>query len=253
MKTDENSQVTTPTKSKHDLLKDRLHTKYPDKDLSDDENFYGQLSDDFDDYDKKLGEYQGREKSFSDMFTSDPRSASFITAWKNGEDPAIELIRRFGPELKDAIDNPEMLDKIAEANKDYVTRVEQSKKLNDEYEKNIKDTLQYLSDLQSKNKLEDSEIDDVMAFLIKIVDDGVLGKFTPETIEMARKAVHHDDDVIEADQAGEIRGRNAKIDEKLKQKGKGDGTAQLDGQNNIPPSPQKRRPTSVFDLAKLAK
>lgn len=228
MEKGDNSQV----KSKRDILNERLHGKYPDKDFSDDEAFYGQISDDFDDYDKKLGDYKEREKAFSDMFTSDPRSASFITDWRKGEDPTIGLIRRFGTEIKDAIDDPEMQEKIAAANKEYIERLEQSKKLDEEYQKNISETLSYLDQMAKDGKMQESEIDDAMELLTGIVHDGIVGKFTPETIDMAVKAIKHDADVEDADHAGEVRGRNAKIEEKLRKRNKGDGTAQLDGQNN---------------------
>ena len=47
---------TKQVKSKRDLLKERLRSKYPEKEFSDDEEFYGQISDDFDDSDKKLND-----------------------------------------------------------------------------------------------------------------------------------------------------------------------------------------------------
>jgi hypothetical protein len=227
MEKDDISQV----KSKRDVLNERLKAKYPDKDFSDDEAFYGQINDDFDAQGKELDGYKEREKAFTDMFTSDPRSASFITDWRKGEDPTIGLIRRFGSDIKDAIDNPEMQEQIAAANKEYVDRITKSKQLEDEYDKNISETLAYLDNLAKDGKMQESDIDDAMEFLIKIVHDGIVGKFSPETIDMAMKAIKHDTDVEEAENAGEVRGRNTKIDEKLRQGKKGDGTARLDGQN----------------------
>lgn len=223
----------TPVKSKRDELNERLKSKYPDKDFSNDDVFYGQIGEDFDNLNNELGGYKEREKAFSDMFTSDPRSASFITSWRNGEDPTISLIRRFGPEIKEAIDDPEMQDKIAEANKEYVSRVEKSKQLEAEYNKNIAETLDTIQKMSEEGKLLESQIDDAFELLIKIVHDGIVGKFSKETINMAIKALNHDTDVEEADRAGEVRGRNAKIDEKLRRANKGDGTAQLDGRNNL--------------------
>lgn len=243
---------TKQVKSKRDLLKERLHSKYPEKEFSDDEEFYGQISDDFDDSDKKLNDYKEREKTFSDMFTSDPRSASFITDWRNGEDPVIGLIRRFGPEIKDAIDDPNMQEQIAAANKEYIERLEQSKKLDEEYKQNISETLSYLDKMSEEGQLDDDKIDDAMALLLKIVHEGVAGKFTPETIDMAVKAINHDVDVEDADRAGEVRGRNAKISEKLKKASRGDNLPVLDGANGNEPK-QKNTRRNIFQLAKMAK
>jgi len=55
--------------------------------------------------------------------------------------------------------------------------------------------------------------------------------------------------VTEAEQTGEVRGRNAKIDEKLRGRAKGDGTAVLDGKNGMA---GENRPRSIFDEARGA-
>ena len=228
MEDTENKKIT----NKREALNERFRSKYPEKDFNDDEALFGQISDDFDEYDKTLQDYKNREQVFSDMFTSDPRSASFLTDWRKGEDPYIGLIRRFGVEIKDAIDDPDKLEQISAANKEYLDRVAKSNELEQEYEKNINETLKYLDDMSKRGDMSESDIDDAMEWLGRIVHDGVLGKFTPETIEMAIKAIKHDDDVANASHVGEVRGRNGKIEEKLRSKDKGDGLAQLDGQNN---------------------
>ena len=73
-----------------------------------------------------------------------------------------------------------------------------------------------------------------MEFLIGIMKDGILGKFSKESIMMARNAINHDTDVEMADREGEVRGKNARIEEKLRAKRKTDGTASLAGKNGAP-------------------
>ena len=62
-------------KSKRDAYLERLRAKYPDKKFEDDEEIFGQISDDFDQNDQALKDYAGREQAFSEMFASDPRAA----------------------------------------------------------------------------------------------------------------------------------------------------------------------------------
>ena len=62
-------------KSKRDIAMERMRTKYPDRSFDDDEAFFGQINDDYDDYDKRIAESQSREEAFSNMFTSNPKSA----------------------------------------------------------------------------------------------------------------------------------------------------------------------------------
>lgn len=218
-------------RSKRDVLNERLKGKYPDKDFSDDEAFYGQISDDYDAYDQELDKYRADNEAFSKMLDTDPRSADFIVSMRNGGDPVVELIRRFGDEFREALDDPDKVDAIAEANKEFLERVRKSRELDEEWEKNIDATKSYLDDAIKEGKMAKEDADDAMEMLFTIVHDGIVGIYSPATIEMAIKALHHDVDVEDADRAGEVRGRNAKITEKLRKASEGDGTAQLDGQN----------------------
>lgn len=240
----ENEQV----KSRRDKQLERLRKKYPEKKFEDDEEIYGQISDDYDQYEQELEGYKGREKTLSDMFAADPRSAQFLTDMHNGTDPVLGLVRNFGVEIKDVLDNPEMQDKIAEANKDYVERVAKSKELDEEYDKNMDTTLETLRQYQSERGMSDEQIDQVVGFLLGIVRDGVMGKFSKETLDMACKALNYDADVATAGEEGEIAGRNAKITENLRKSNKGDGTAPLGGKNGQSGNAPRRQQT-MFDLA----
>lgn len=183
------------------------------------------------------------------MFAADPRSAQFLTDMHNGNDPVLGLVRNFGVEIKDVLDDPEMQDKIAEANKDYVERVANSKKLDEEYEKNMDNTLETLRQFQSERGMTDEQIDQVVEFLLGVVRDGVMGKFSNETLDMACKALNYDADVAAAGEEGEVAGRNAKITEKLRKSNKGDGTAPLGGKNGQGHSSSPQKNQSIFDLA----
>lgn len=219
-------------KTKRESMSERLAAKYPDMDFADDEVMFGRISDDYDDYDNQLNGYKEREQKLTDMFSSDPRSAHFLTNWSKGSDPVVELVKQFGTDIKDAIDDPERLEQIAAANKEFVDRVAQEKELENEYQANMQESLKAIEDYQQQNGLSDDQVDEVMSFIIGIVGDAVMGKFSPETIDMARKALHHDEDVAAADYEGEVRGKNAKIEEKLRQQNKGDGVSALNGKNS---------------------
>lgn len=236
-------------KTKRELLNERLSGKYPDMDFTDDEVLAGRINDDYDDYESQLSGYRENEKKITDLFNSDPRSASFMIGWSEGADPAVELVRQFGTDIKEAIDDPERQEAIAAANKEYLERVAKSKELEEQYQANIAESLKHIDELQAKNGLTDEQVDAAMALVLQIANDAVVGKFTPETIEMAMKAINHDADVTEASYEGEVRGRNTKIDETLRKRQSGDGVAALAGKNNIPP---KRAGRSIFDEARGA-
>lgn len=239
----ENQQV----KTKREAMLERLKGRNPDIDLADDEAVYGAISDDYDNYDSELNSYKEREKAIIDMFDADPRSASFFSSWRNGDDPVMVLIRQFGTDIKDIIDDPVRQEQIAAANEDFVKRVAKEKELDDLYQQNISQSLQTIDELQEKNNLTDEQVDEAMTLILKIVYDAIIGKFTPETIDIAMKAINHDLDVANAEHVGEVRGKNAKIDERLRKMGKGDGISALGGKNGGGGSPRRQRNMGALD------
>ena len=221
----------TEVKSNRDRYMERLKTKYPDKEFADDEALFGQTNDDYDSYDNELSGYREREKALSDLFASNPRSVAFLTDWRKGEDPIIGMVRKFGDDFKAALEDPEKQEALAAANKEFAERIAQEKEYEGEYQKNLNETLTTLETMQQDEGLSDEDIDSAMDFLVGIVRDGIMGKFTRESVAMALKAIRHDSDVEQADREGEVRGRNTKIEEKLRKGSKNDGTANLGSKN----------------------
>lgn len=224
---------TNADKSKRDITLERLKVKYPDGNFEDDEAIFGQINDDYDSYDNELATYKEHEKGLADMFSADPRSAAFLTDWRDGEDPVVGLVRKFGVEIKDVLDDPEMQEKIAEANKEYLERVAQEKELEETYQANLVESLETISSIQEEKGYSDEQIDQAFEWLMGVIQDGVVGKFTPEIIDMAMKAQNYDADVAQAEAEGEVKGRNARIKEQLRTRKQGDGIAALDGKSGV--------------------
>lgn len=223
----ENEEV----KSKRDLTLERLRGKYPEDTFDDDEQVFARINDDYDYYDKELAGYKEREGAFSDMFTSDPRTARLMMDWKNGDDPAVALLRMYGDDIKEAIDDPEKQEAIAEANKEYMERVAKEKQYEDEYSANLAKSLTEMEAVQQELGLTDDQVDETMSSIIAVAKDAMMGKFLPETIKMFVKAKNYDDDVARAEAEGEVRGKNTRVKEELRKPAQGDGTPQLAGKN----------------------
>ena len=236
----------TPVQSRRDKVLGRLRTKYPDKSFDDDESIYSAVDDDYDEYDRQIEENGKNEKAFSDMFNSDPRSVAFLMDWKNGESPTMSLVRRFGSDIVSELQDPEVQDKLAEANKEYLDRVAKEKEYEQTYEKNFAESCRQLDEMQEREGYTDEQINDALKKLFALSTDLILGKFSPEQVKSQMKADNYDKDVEQAGYEGEIKGRNAKIEEQLRKPSKGDGTSVLNGKNNVQ-GPRKSK--SIFDLA----
>lgn len=220
-------------KSKRDSLRERIQNKYPDEDFSDDEVLSGRISDDYDNYDaeiakrdEELGRYKNWEQDLTDMFNRDGRSAAFLSAWHNGADPFVELVKQYGPDV--LLDSDEM----AAASKEYAERIAEEKGFEEQYAKNMEESGAVIDGMVANGEITEEQSDAALAFLLTIAKDGMLGKFSKENILMAVKAINHDADVDEAAMEAEVRGKNTKINEKLRKFESGDGTANLGGKNN---------------------
>ena len=218
-------------KNNREKFAERMKNKYPDRSFDDDESLFGQINDDYDGYEQEANGYKEREKAFSDLFTSDPRSAAFLTSWRKGGNPAIELVRMFGDDFLEELKDPARQEELAKASQEYAERVAKEKDFDEQYQKNIEATLKTLEAMQEEAGWSDEQVDQAMEFLVGIMKDGILGKFSRESIMMAFKAINHDANVKEAAHEGEVKGRNAKIDEKLRKSSHNDGTANLNGRN----------------------
>lgn len=239
--------VKEPVKTKKDLFLSRLREKYPDNKFEDEEEIYGRVNDDYDDYDNQLSTYKDSEKKLSDLFNSDPRSASFLMGWSQGGDPVVELVKRFGSEIADAVNDPSKIDDIAKANKDYLERVAENAELEKQYEANIAQSVDDIEKLKVEQGYSDEQIDEGMQKISQIAHDAILGKFPPETLDFIFKAMFHDKDVQTAAYEGEVRGRNSKIEEKIKSRKKGDGLPAGMPGRNAPQSSLKKKDLGALE------
>lgn len=241
-----------PVTSRRDQHLERLRTKYPDKKFEDDEEIFGQISDDYDAFEAENGAMKEREKSLSNMFRENPQAAFILNDMREGKDPVMSLVRRLGIQVKDVMDDPAMQDKIEEANKEYLDRVAKSRQLDEEYERNIDTTLnKTLPEYMQQHGLSEEDIDAICAAWIQIIRDGIMGILKPETITLIANALNHDADVANAQEEGEVAGRNSKIVEKMRNSKKGDGIQSLNGRNGTPSGGQNKS-KSVFELAREA-
>ena len=143
MEDPKNEQV----KSKRDSFLERLKGKYPDKEFADDEEIYGAINDDYDNYDNELKRLKDDESKIMEMFSADPRTATlFQTAAAKG-DVITKFVSLFGPEIADAYEDPEKMEEISKAGQEYLDRIAQSRDLEEQYNKNIQKSVEDIEQL----------------------------------------------------------------------------------------------------------
>lgn len=222
-------------KSRKQQLMERMKTKRPDLNFDDEDSFYGSISDDYDAYDGELKGYKENEEKLLGAFNKDPRIASMFLAMTKGENPLLYLIDHFGQdEIRTALDDPDMKDKIVERQNAYLERQAKNSKLEEEAKINITVSLDALDEAKTELGCSDEEADKAFEMFAQIQEDAIVDKVTKETWMMLLKGLKHDMDVENAAHEAEIRGRNAKIDKEKKKSTVPDGLPpQLGGQGAL--------------------
>lgn len=201
-----------------ELLSLRHPEAFADNNIPDDDTLFSLILADYEADNDELNKMREQRDTINSLFASDPRSAQFLADWHNGDDPAVALIRTYGKDqIMAAINDPQRIEEIARADKEYVERVAENKRLEQEFEANLKQSLELIDKRQEELQLTDDDIDEALTLLQKITTDNVRGIITPETISLIVSAVRHDEDVEQASHEAEIRGRNAKIEEMVMQ------------------------------------
>lgn len=188
-----------------------------------------------------------REQELAEMYAADPRSAAFLEHWRGGGDPVVELVRQFGPELREAIDNPELQDAIAQANAGYLERVAGEKRLVDEFGANMAQTLAMIEEKGERESIPPQVMEQAWEWLRSVADDGIRGIVSEEAIDMALAAITHDEDVARAAREGEVQGRNCVIEQHLRCNSATDGTIAPNGSGGALKGGRKLPPMGVLD------
>lgn len=240
----------TQNKSKRDVFGERLKSRYPDREFADDEAMFGQAEEDYAAFEDELGRYKKDEEELTSLLAKDPRVAQFISDIAQGKDPWIAVLERMGIDgVTEMMNDPEKREAYAAANKAYVERIAKGHELDEQYHANFGESMKMLSKMQQERGLSDETIDAAMDLIMNMTNEAILGKFTPETVEMALKAVNHDAEVENARSEGEVAGRNARIDEKLRRSKGGDGMPVMGGTGSTSSAPRK---LNIFDYAEAA-
>lgn len=229
-------------KSRKQQLLERIKTKKPDLNLDDEESLYGSINDDYDAYDGELKGYKANEDKLLGAFNKDPRVASMFLAMTSGENPLLYLIDNFGQdEIRAALDDPEMKDKIVEKQNAYLERQSKNSQLEEAAKQNITISLDTLEEVKNEMGYSDEDADKAFELFAQIQEDAIVDKVTKETWVMLLKGLNHDMDIENAAHEAEIKGRNAKIDKDKKKKTVPDGIPpQLGGQGALNDKAGKR-------------
>lgn len=203
-----------PVKSKKEMFLERLKTAKPDLNYDDEEELYGTANDYIGSQEEYKIKREETDKNISDRFNSDPRFAKFfLGSIQPGSNPLQELLRVYGEDIRQYLDDPDNSDELSKAQQEYMEKIAKGKELEETYTKNLDASLARLDEYQASKGLKDEQVDEVINALVADAENIMMGIFTPELIEGKLKSMNYDQDVAVAKETGMIDGANKKIDE----------------------------------------
>lgn len=228
---EETQEVETP--KGRAALRSRYKTRFPDRnwDEEDDDALADQAISDYDEMEGKLKNYEDEDAKMTKLLQDNPQSAAFLMDMARGEDFLVNLQKNFGEDIVEAMQNPDKLKELAAANKEYHENLAKGKEAEEEWEANMKTSLENLHKAQEESGMTDEQVTEAMDKLIGVVDAYNSGNIDMDTIKFFLGGINHDTDVEDAARKAEVRGRNANIDEQQRRRKQGsDGIPQLGGQ-----------------------
>lgn len=235
--------------SKRKAFVEKYREAHPEDEFddNDDEALFDRISKGHEESTNSLNKYKEESQKLTDLFSGDPRAAGMFVAWKDGGNPIAYLLENFGDEFKDALDDPEKKEEFGKSYQKWLDKVANDKKMKEECDDNLQATFKTLEEMQKEKGWSDEESMNVFNCVYDIVMDGIYNRVKPETFEMAAKALNYDRDVEDAALTGEKKGRNAKIEAKLKDdKGTKGVPPTLGGVNGGGQEPAKEKKYNPF-------
>lgn len=220
--------VENATPTRREALVGLMKEDYPDADFADDDDFYDKLISERSRY--KTTDEQATK--LREAFIKDPRIAGLLNFAKEGGNPIIFLLENYGDEFREALEDPDKAEEFAEAHKKYQEKVAKSKQLEEECAANLQTTAGILNELQSEYGLTDDEVLEVFNTAADFAANAISNLYTKEYLTAILRAKNYDKDVEAASMEGEVRGRNERIEEKLRKQKPAEVPPTLTGQSS---------------------
>lgn len=227
-------------RSNRDLLAERMKERYPDQEYEDDDGLFGAAMGDLSSYEERLSKQDEVDNQLTEMFSKDANMASHFMDLMAGKNPLLSMIEKYGPQLRDALEDPAIAEELAEANTSYVDRLGKEKELEEAYEANIAKSIEEANALEEAGTYTSEQIDEAFQAILDDANRAIMGEVSAEMLEMRLKGANYDQDVEGAASEAEVRGKNEAIE--LKKKDLKNEIPMIDG-NRAEVAPKKRNPT----------
>jgi hypothetical protein len=214
----------TPKKSNREAFMERYKADFPDDNYEDEEAIYGRMNQRNADYDR----LRTNDDNFRKLVNEHPEYGGMVADMMEGKSFIESFLARFSDEdITAARNDPEMAKKLADAQAEYLKSVEDNKRIAEEREVNVQQSIKELNAYCNENNIDGGVANEIWGKCLDHAVELCQLKFTPELFDLVYKGMSHDDDVAAAREEGEIAGHNAKVQTQM---------AKGQGPEGIPPT-----------------
>lgn len=229
-----------PKKSRREEVEDRFRSLHADQQFENEDELY----DAADSYLNELLDYRERNsaanKELVELFESQPALVQFILDLKRGASLREAVAMNLSPEDLALQEGDGDEEKMKAAVSERERRLEEKRKLADEYDNNMKATLAEIESFKEENELDDDGVTSLLEIIDSLYADFAKGKVSKKFLSDIHRSLSYDKDVAKAEEVGRINGRNESIEVKKAEPVNGDGLPAIGGAGSTKSSPIKK-------------
>lgn len=212
-------------------LRKGLMAKYPDFDAQSDEEWSAKEDEYYGEVEDELNTYKDAESELSDVIKANPELANVLNDMATNKMPfRAALAKYFSQEELIPVEGDDDYDAYEKSFNERLEKNKAREAKDQELLTNEAQSLDAIDTFAQENNLDEDGKTKLIEYINTFFLDMLNKKISPEMISMFNNAINYDGDVAAAKEAGEIKGRNAKIETQIQEeeaKEKGDGIPDL--------------------------
>lgn len=212
------SNMEQTTQKEERRLRKGLMSKYPDFNAQTDEEWSAKEDEYYGEVEDELNTFKAAEAELGDVVRANPELANVLNDMAVSKMPfRAALAKYFSQEELIPVDGD---DDYEAYEKSYNERLEKSKAREAKDQEMLANEAQSLDAIDAfaqENGLDEEGKTQLIEYINTFFLDMLNKKISPEMISMFNNAINYDGDVAAAKEAGEIKGRNAKIEAQIQE------------------------------------
>ena len=201
-----------------DRLKAFMKGKHPDKEWEDDETYYGDVVAYAEDADKKLDGYAKANETIKSVGKDYPEIFAIIEDIADGKSFEEALAANIDIEELIPTEDEPNYEKYSQARDARKQKRAEAEAYRQKLEENIANSKGVVEAFFAEKGMDEATANEFGDYIDGVMGEYLDGVITKEMLDMFYNARNYDADVAEARTAGEVAGRNAKIDAEREKK-----------------------------------